>query len=127
MDADAQAKLAEVKEQMGMLERSLEEDVARKTEPSTRNASECSRLSVLPGQEHLSDQEDEEDTRDLCPNSLVTEDAAYYEPEEDFNDDIVDLGFRIGRLRVTDRIGGLVRPKFSEEVSLRLLYHVYLQ
>jgi len=126
MGADAQAKLTEVKEQMGMLERSLEEDVARKTESSARTTSECSRLSVLPGQEHLSDQEDEEDTRDLCPTSLVTEDAAYYEPEEDFNDDIVDLGFRIGRLRVTDRIGGLVRPRFSEEASLHLLYHVHL-
>ncbi|RMZ70270.1 fungal specific transcription factor domain-containing [Pyrenophora seminiperda CCB06] len=120
MDADAQAKLAEVKEQMGMLEKSLEEGVARKTESSIRATSEFSRLSVLPGQEQLSDQEDEEDTRDLCPTYLVTEDAAYYEPEEDFNDDMVDLGFRIGKLRITDRIGGLVRPKFSDELAQSL-------
>ncbi|KAL7775356.1 hypothetical protein CFE70_009199 [Pyrenophora teres f. teres 0-1] len=123
MDASAQAKLAQVKEQMGMLEKSLEEDVALERKSSIRTTSEFSRLSVLPGQEQLSDQEDEEDTRDLRPTNLVSEDAAYCEPEEDFNDDMVDLGFRIGRLRITDRIGGLVRPRFSDEIaqSLNLL------
>ncbi|KAI2475699.1 fungal specific transcription factor domain containing protein [Pyrenophora tritici-repentis] len=120
MDADAQAKLAEVKERMGMLEKSLEEDVVLKRKPSIRTTSECSRLSVLPGQEQQSDQEDEEDTRDLRPTNLVTEDSAYCEPEEDFNDDMVDLGFRIGKLRITDRVGGLVRPRFSDELAQSL-------
>lgn len=127
MDADAQAKLAEVKEQMGKLERSLEQDVARKIDSSTKSTLEFSRSSVLPGQEQLSDQEDDEDTRDLRPTYLVTEDAAYYEPEEDFNDDMVDLGFRMGKVRITDRIGGLVRPRFSDEASLHPFCHDYLR
>ncbi len=107
---------------MGRLERSLEEDVARKTEAYGTSTSSFSRLGVLPGQEQSSDQEDDEDTKDLRPTHLVTEDAAYYEPDDDVNDDMVDLGFRMGRVRITERIGGLVRPRFSDEVSLRIFY-----
>jgi hypothetical protein len=118
LDSSAQAKLAEVKEQMGRLERSLEEDVARKAATNTRGTSDISRVNTLPGQEQSSDQEDDEDTKDLRPTYLVTEDAAYYEPDEDVNDDMVDLGFRMGRVRITERIGGLVRPRLSDEVSL---------
>lgn len=113
MDADAQAKLAEVKEQMGMLERSLEEGITRKTESNTRSPYVFSKLTAIPGH---SDHEDDEETRDLRPTGLVTEDATYYEPEDDTNDDLVDLGFRMGKIRITERIGGLVRPKFSDEV-----------
>lgn len=120
LDANAQAKLAEVKEQMGRLERSLEEDVARKTEINLRNTASFSRVGTLPGQEQSSDQEDDEDTKDLRPTHLVTEDAAYYEPDDDVNDDMVDLGFRMGRVRITERIGGLVRPRLSDEVSLHV-------
>lgn len=105
---------------MGRLERSLEEDVARKTEINTRDTASFSRVGTLPGQEQSSDQEDDEDTNDLRPTHLVTEDAAYYEPDDDVNDDMVDLGFRMGRVRITERIGGLVRPRFSDEVSLHV-------
>ena len=113
LDADGQARLAEVKEKMGILERRLEEDIARGA-PSSSGVS--STLIKLPGQEaSYSDQEDDEYTKDLDPSHLVTEDAAYY--EEEGNDDIVDLGIAMGKVRITDRIGGLVRPRFSEEVS----------
>ena len=112
LDADAQAKLAEVKEKMGILERSLEDNVVRK--PKFGSASSPTSVN-LPGQEQsYSDQEDDEDTRDLDPSHLVTEDAAYYEDEG--NDELADLGIAMGRVRLTERIGGLVRPRFSEEV-----------
>ncbi|KAF1843909.1 uncharacterized protein K460DRAFT_291176 [Cucurbitaria berberidis CBS 394.84] len=116
LDADAQARLAEVKEKMGILERSLEEDVARETQSSS--AISASSLK-LPGQEaSYSDQEDDEDTKDLDPSHLATEDAAYYEHEG--NDDVVDLGIAMGKVRITERIGGLVRPRFSEELAQAL-------
>jgi hypothetical protein len=102
-----------------MLERSLEEGVACKTDSTSRGPYDFSRLSGLSGQSHQSDQEEDEDTKDLRPTGFVTEDATYYEAEEDTNDDIVDLGFRMGKIRITERIGGLVRPKFSDEVSFR--------
>ncbi|KAL6149772.1 hypothetical protein ACJQWK_02781 [Exserohilum turcicum] len=120
LDSDAQAKLAELKEQMGMLERSLEEGVARKAQSSTTSPFELTGLSTLPGQNHQSDQEDDEEIKNLRPTGLVTEDAAYYEPEDDTNDDMVDLGFRMGKVRITERIGGLVRPRFSDELAQTL-------
>jgi hypothetical protein len=113
LDADAQARLTEVKEKMGILERSLEEDVARRTQ--SRNSTGL-QPSTLPGQEEsYSDQEDEEDTKDLDPTHLALEDALYH--EEEGNDDMVDLGIAMGRVRITERVGGLVRPKLSEEVK----------
>lgn len=113
LDPDAQARLTEVKEKMGLLERSLEEDVARR---SLLRGETAARYSALPGQaESYSDQEDEEDTKDLNPTNLAFEDSIYCE-DEDENDDMVDLGIAMGRVRITERIGGLVRPKLSEEV-----------
>jgi hypothetical protein len=61
------------------------------------------------------EEEEEEDVKGLDMGGLATEDAAYYEDEG--NDDIVDLGIQMGRLRITERVGGFVRPRFSEEVQ----------
>lgn len=114
LDADAQARLAEVKEKMGILERSLEEDVALR-KPS--DSGHVTSTVELPGQsETYSDHEDDEDTKDLDMHHLVMEDSVYYEDEG--NDDVVDLGIAMGKVRITERIGGLVRPRFSEEVSI---------
>jgi hypothetical protein len=33
-------------------------------------------------------------------------------------DDLIDLGIRIGKMRITERIGGLNRPRLSEEVPI---------
>ncbi|KAF2849385.1 hypothetical protein T440DRAFT_135906 [Plenodomus tracheiphilus IPT5] len=124
LDPEAQARLAAVKEKMGILERSLEEDVARKAQLNaapTRAPRRSSTFDLLPGQdESYSDQEEDEDTKDLIPTTMATEDAAYYDDEDDDNDDVVDLGFAMGKVRITERIGGLVRPKFSEEVAQSL-------
>jgi hypothetical protein len=118
LDVDAQKRLADVKEKMGILERSLEEDVARLSRSKSGDTNDARRASALPGQEEAySDQEDDDDTRDLDPSRFVTEDAAYYDDDMNNNDDIVDLGITMGKVRITERIGGLVRPRFSEEVS----------
>ncbi|CAO2656321.1 Nn.00g051240.m01.CDS01 [Neocucurbitaria sp. VM-36] len=115
-DADAQARLAEVKEKMGILERSLEEGIARKTQSKSGTSSAPLKL---PGQEEsYSDREEEADTKDLDPSLFAIEDAAYYEDEN--NDDVVDLGIAMGKVRITERIGGLVRPRFSEELAQAL-------
>jgi hypothetical protein len=114
LDPVGQAKLAEVKEKMGMLERTLERDVARRDSTKAASAPALESQPPLTDQEeNLSEQEDD-DFEGLEPSSLATEDCAYYEDEG--NDDIVDLGISMGRLRITERIGGFVRPRFSEEV-----------
>lgn len=116
MDVNAQAKLAEVKEKMGILERSLEEDVAQRSRSNLYGVPRTTSSSTLPGQDDdYSDQEEDEDTRDLGSTLIATEDAAYY--DDDNNDDIVDLGIAMGKVRITERIGGLVRPRYSEEVN----------
>ncbi|KAH7394049.1 hypothetical protein DE146DRAFT_679330 [Phaeosphaeria sp. MPI-PUGE-AT-0046c] len=119
VDADAQKKLAEVKEKMGVLEQSLEDDVVRLSR--SRNAGDERRHIALPGQDQThSDQEDDEDAKNLDMSSFVTEDAAYYDDDVNNDDDLDDLGIAIGRMRITERIGGLVRPRFAEEFTQAL-------
>jgi hypothetical protein len=119
----AQKRLAEAKEQMCVVERSLEEDVVRLSRSKPSSTFDNRSQSVLPGQEEShSSQEDDEDTKDLDANRFVSEDAAYYDDDGvDRNDDLVDLGIAMGKVRITERIGGLVRPRFSEEVSVMLV------
>jgi hypothetical protein len=118
LDLDAQKRLAEVKEKMGVLERSLEKDVARLSQSRIADELDNPKTSTLPGQdEGHSDKEDDEDVRNLDPSYYATQDAAYYDDDVN-NDDVVDLGIAMGKVRITERIGGLVRPRLSEEVSL---------
>lgn len=113
LDAASQLKLNEIKEKMGTLERTLEEDVARKNRASS---SRSSNSGALPAGVESNSEDDEppEDEKNLEPTPLAVNDAAYY---EDVDDDVTDLGVLIGKMRLTERIGGFVRPKFAEEVS----------
>lgn len=107
LDSASQLKLTEIKEKMGSLERVLEQDVAKKSSrkrvPSSADA-EGEDVDFAP---------EPEDERYLEPSALTVQDAVY---EEDADDDLVDLGFQMGKMRLTDRIGGFFRPKMSEEV-----------
>jgi hypothetical protein len=83
-----QETITKVKEQREDLERSLEQEVARRTK-AKNGVSPGS--NMLPGQEgSYSDQEDDEDAQDFRPTHLVTEDAAYYENEGNDNNDEMD-------------------------------------
>jgi len=117
-DAAAQARLAEVKEKMGILERSLEDDVSRRSRVQQGLPSADNDLDPASQQDKVySGEEEDEDTKNLRSTDYATEDNAYYE-DEYADDDIVDIGIALGKLRITERIGGLVRPKFSGEVSV---------
>lgn len=111
-------KLTEIKEKMGSLERTLEQDVARKGSRSAAGSRYGLTGEPLAGLENAEDSEDDfhvpDEERDLEPTALATEDATYY---EDADDELMDLGVRLGKMRITERIGGFVRPKLSEEVS----------
>lgn len=101
---------------MGILEKSLEEDIVRRKRAQTGSLNTSSVTESLQMQQVTYSEEEEEDTKDLRSSDFAREDAAYYEDEEG-DDDIVDLGIALGKVRITERIGGLVRPKFSDEVS----------
>jgi hypothetical protein len=116
-DPHVQAKIAEVKEKVNMLERTLEQDISHKDSIQRSSKSPPAyEAPVLPGQDlDHSDQEDDDDLKDVGPSHFGVHDITYHE-DQDNDDDIVDLGISIGRLRITERIGGLVRPKYHEEV-----------
>lgn len=112
LDPAAQLKLAEIKEKMGSLERTLEDDIARRGRADS-SVSASGGISLAFGESSEEEPTGPEDEKDLEPTPLAISDAAYY---EDADDDFMDLGVQIGKMRLTDRIGGFVRPKFSHEV-----------
>jgi hypothetical protein len=119
LDQASQLKLTEIKEKVGSIERLLERDVAKS----------LVHVSSGPSQERaLPDDEDDnlpanEDEKDLEPTPLAVVDAAYEVDGED--DDLLDLGIQLGKMRITERIGGFFRPKISQEVGVTT-FLVYL-
>ena len=111
LDQAGQLKLAEIKEKVGSLERLLERDVAKaaSSPPATPTPTQD---RTLPD-----DAEDDlpanEDEKDLEPTPLATVDAAYDDGDDD---DLLDLGIRLGKTRITERIGGFFRTRISQEV-----------
>jgi hypothetical protein len=112
LDQASQLKLTEIKEKVGSLERLLERDVAKNSTASTLASSNHER--ALPDDEE-DDLPANEDEKDLEPTPLAVVDAAYEVDGED--DDLLDLGIQLGKMRITERIGGFFRPKISQEVS----------
>ncbi|KAI4159980.1 MAG: hypothetical protein LQ342_006108 [Letrouitia transgressa] len=95
---------------MGSLERVLEQDVAKggaKTKNWKSNA-DADLFEFAP---------EPEDEKDLEPSPLAVSDAVY---DDDADDDVTDLGFQMGRMRLSDRIGGFFRPKMAEELTVSL-------
>jgi hypothetical protein len=123
LDPAAQLKLAEIKEKMGSLERTLEEDVAKQKSTPSSSAHKEGGLwfgSLESGDSSEEGARDAEDVRDLEPTPMAVPDAAYYEDADD-DDVLIDLGVKIGKMRITERVGGFVRPRFHSEVCSPLL------
>ncbi|KAH6675439.1 hypothetical protein B0J14DRAFT_652294 [Halenospora varia] len=112
LDQASQLKLTEIKEKVGSLERLLERDVAK-------TASQNSSGGMGEQRAHPDDADDDlpanEDEKDLEPTPLAVVDAAYGDEGE--NDDLLDLGIQMGKMRITERIGGFFRPKISQELE----------
>lgn len=108
LDEASQLKLTAIKEKVGSLERQLERDVAK----STSRAAYQQRIIA----DDVEGDFDEE--RDLEITPMVALDLTYdtYGDELEGADDIIDLGIQVGKMRITERIGGLNRPRISEEV-----------
>ncbi|KAI4143111.1 MAG: hypothetical protein LQ341_003010 [Variospora aurantia] len=110
LDSASQLKLTEIKDKMGSLERVLEQDVARNTgtQPAWKADPEGEQIDFAP---------EPEDEKDLEPTPLAVTDAVY---DDEADDDLADLGFAMGRMRLSDRIGGFFRPKMTEEMNASL-------
>ncbi|KAI6350812.1 hypothetical protein MCOR25_010366 [Pyricularia grisea] len=111
LDEASQHRLTEIKEKAGALERQLERSVARSASRS------YSQQRIV-----VDDVEDEyADERELEATPMVALDLTYDDPDvEHTTDDIIDLGIQVGKMRITERIGGLNRPRISEEIEAGL-------
>ncbi|RMZ86386.1 hypothetical protein DV736_g6389, partial [Chaetothyriales sp. CBS 134916] len=120
LDSISQQKLNEIKDKMGSLERTLEEDVVRRGPRKTKPHKSRKTSIDLPGEASSSESEGPvpEDEKALEPTPLAVVDVSH---EDDATDDMLDLGIRVGKLRMTERIGGFFRPKMSEELGAALL------
>ena len=119
LDSVSQQRLNEIKDKMGSLEKVLEQDVANRGKERSKPRKERKTSIDLPGEESSSDDDAPvpEDEKGLEPTPLAVVDASY---EDDANDDVLDLGVRIGKMRMTERLGGFFRPKMSEELDFTL-------
>ncbi|KAI1132101.1 hypothetical protein F5Y10DRAFT_17276 [Nemania abortiva] len=107
LDEASQMRLAEIKEKQGTLERQLERDVAKST---------AFKSTLQQGILADEVEDDYDDGRDLEATPLVALDLTYEDDADGGADDMIDLGVQIGKMRITERIGGLSRPRISEEI-----------
>ncbi|RYP17776.1 hypothetical protein DL765_004354 [Monosporascus sp. GIB2] len=120
LDEAGQMLLAEIKEKQGTLEWQLERNVARSGAgllPKRRQRKQrivADEIGDDDGYGYGYDREDLEST------PLVTLDLTY-EDDADGLGDMIDLGIRIGKMRIVERIGGLSKPRISEEISATIL------
>lgn len=115
IDAASKSRLTAIKERVGTLERMLELDLVRgATTTSTDELLQGAALAPDPDGLEAARASEPEDEKDLEPTPWALSDAAY---EDDADDEICDLGVRVGKMQVTERIGGYLRPKIAEELN----------
>ncbi|KAK5172994.1 uncharacterized protein LTR77_003116 [Saxophila tyrrhenica] len=119
-DPSSQQKLADIKEKMGALEKSLEREIAAGQQAKMHLGGANVRKSSA-GEAALvhveGDEEDEaagEDEEGLEPTPLASLDNVY---EDNADDELMDLGVQMGKMRISERIGGWIRPKLVEELT----------
>jgi hypothetical protein len=103
LDTAAQQKLAEIKDRLGDLEETLERDVARRAAAKLGS----DRSAVVPKVEVEDDDYEglsADDEQDPEPSPLGMFDQVY---DNDADDGLMDLGIQLGKLRMSDRVGGL--------------------
>lgn len=113
LDQASQLRLTQIKEKASSLELELETNVARPSGGAGSGTGEETPSALGRRASHWQD-----DETDLAPSSFVSVDAVYEDDADD--DDRLDLGYKIGRMRITDRIGGLSRPKVADELEAAL-------
>lgn len=118
LDPQSQQKLADIKEKMGALEKNLEREIASQNAKVHMGGTHVS-VSPLGDQSthtHVEvDEEDEPDDEEILePTPLASLDQVY---EDNADDELIDLGVQMGKMRISERIGGWIRPKLVDELS----------
>ncbi|KAK5132846.1 hypothetical protein LTR08_008562 [Meristemomyces frigidus] len=129
LDSSSQQKLADIKDKMGVLEKNLEREVAS-SQAAAANASAKAHIGGanvtrayaaaeeshvhVGGEEDGGGEEGVEDEEALEPTPLAALDNVY---EEGCDDELMDLGVQMGKMRISERIGGWIRPKLVDELN----------
>lgn len=98
-DLASQSRLLELKEKVGSLERQLGKGIATSSSPSLDTELRPQAVTA----EVDDDPSEPEDEKGLEPSPLATHDAVYGDDGQD--DELLDLGIQVGRMRITERIG----------------------
>lgn len=120
MDASSKNKLNQFKESMESLEKDLgkqkEDGIFTDWNVASQNIPSNADFRTSPSYASAHARPKERvpaDEAALEPSPLAVDSIVY----DDDNDDLIDdLGIRLGKMRITERIGGFIRPRFSEEV-----------
>jgi hypothetical protein len=103
---------------MGALEKTLEREVASQQSKVHLGGANVTRAHGESDFTHVDRNEDEEaggeEEDDLEPTPLASLDNVY---EEDADDELMDLGVQMGKMRISERVGGWIRPKLVEELT----------
>ncbi|KAL2018709.1 hypothetical protein VTK56DRAFT_483 [Thermocarpiscus australiensis] len=116
LDEAGQLRLTEIKEKVGSLEWQLERDVAR---GKVARGGDGDGDGGEEGEGGFGGGEERDLQVTITP--MVSLDLTYEDyAEEAGTDDLIDLGIRVGKMRITERIGGLNRPRLAEEIQAGL-------
>lgn len=117
-DSQSAQKLADIKEKMGALEKTLEQEVAGRTTKQHMGGANVTQSPRDPASIHIEGDDEEEagaeDEEGLEPTPLAALDNVY---EDNADDELMDLGVQMGKMRISERIGGWIRPKLVEELT----------
>ncbi|KIH87627.1 hypothetical protein SPBR_04611 [Sporothrix brasiliensis 5110] len=118
LDPDSQGKITEIKEKVSSLELQLQKSVVHQRIGGGLLGSDVPAYSLDPAETGLE------------ISHMVTSDLIYDhgdensmdedDDEDEATNDMIDLGFKVGRMRMTERIGGLNRPRLAEEINVAL-------
>lgn len=103
-----QRKLAQIKDQMGALEKILEREVANQQTKARDHGANGIKLSMVSVTHPESEEENDagaQDEEGLEPTALAALDIVY---EDNPDDELIDLGVQMGKMRITERVGGWV-------------------
>ncbi|CAK7219186.1 hypothetical protein SCUCBS95973_003734 [Sporothrix curviconia] len=117
LDPDSQGKITEIKEKVSSLELQLQKSVVHQQRIGTGLlGSDVPAYSLDPAESGL--EISHMVTSDLIYDHDYGSSVDYDEEEDEATNDMIDLGFKVGRMRMTERIGGLNRPRLAEELSV---------
>ncbi|KAL1892738.1 hypothetical protein Sste5346_006821 [Sporothrix stenoceras] len=118
LDPDSQGKITEIKEKVSSLELQLQKSVVHQRIGSGLLGSDVPAYSLDPAENGL--EISHMVTSDLIYDHADENSMDEDEEEDEATNDMIDLGFKVGRMRMTERIGGLNRPRLAEEINVAL-------